>query len=171
MLPYHTGRVQTNSILKHRGCCWIASVIANSAWPHRRQPTRLRCPWILQARTLEWVAISFSNAWKWKWSHPVVSDSANTWAAAHQAPPSIGFSRRECWSGSPLPSPNTEAAWLNFQKHQVSERVSCYQPLALPYVTKQGANRSGGQESKGKWVWGSRLTNTVKKWKQNVWAR
>ena len=23
-------------------------------------------PWILPARTLEWVAISFSNAWKWK---------------------------------------------------------------------------------------------------------
>ena len=33
---------------------------------HRRQPTRLPVPGILQARTLEWVAISFSNAWKWK---------------------------------------------------------------------------------------------------------
>ena len=33
-------------------------------------------PGILQARTLEWVAISFSNAWKWKWSHSVVSDSS-----------------------------------------------------------------------------------------------
>ena len=32
-------------------------------------------PGILQARTLEWVAISFSSAWKWKWSHSVVSDS------------------------------------------------------------------------------------------------
>ena len=32
-------------------------------------------PGILQARTLEWVVISFSNAWKWKWSHSVVSDS------------------------------------------------------------------------------------------------
>ena len=30
-------------------------------------------PAILQARTLEWVAISFSNAWKW--SHSVVPDS------------------------------------------------------------------------------------------------
>ena len=35
-------------------------------WPHRRQPTRLSVPGILQSRTLEWVAISFSNAWKWK---------------------------------------------------------------------------------------------------------
>ena len=34
--------------------------------PHRRQPTRLPLPGILQARTLEWAAISFSNAWKWK---------------------------------------------------------------------------------------------------------
>ena len=32
-------------------------------------------PGILQARTLEWVAISFSNAWKWKWSRSVVPDS------------------------------------------------------------------------------------------------
>ena len=30
---------------------------------------------ILQARILEWVIISFSNAWKWKWSRSVVSDS------------------------------------------------------------------------------------------------
>ena len=37
--------------------------MSNSVWPHRRQPT---IPGILQARTLEWVAMSFSNAWKWK---------------------------------------------------------------------------------------------------------
>ena len=66
-------------------------------------------PGILQARTREWVAISFSNAWKWKvkgnslrcvqlWSTP--------WTAAHQAPPSMGFSRQEYWSGLPLPSLN-----------------------------------------------------------------
>ena len=35
-------------------------------WPHRRQPTRLPIPGILQASTLEWVALSFSNACKWK---------------------------------------------------------------------------------------------------------
>ena len=46
-------------------------------------------PGILQARTLEWVAISFSNAWKWKWSHSVVSDLVTPWTAAHQAPPPI----------------------------------------------------------------------------------
>ena len=47
-------------------CCCVASVMFDSVRPHRRQPTRLPIPGILQARTLEWVAISFSNAWKWK---------------------------------------------------------------------------------------------------------
>ena len=62
---------------------------------------------ILQARTLEWVAISFSNAWKWKVKVKLLSCarlSATPWTAAYQAPPSMGFSRQEYWSGVPLPS-------------------------------------------------------------------
>ena len=65
-------------------------------------------PGILQARTLEWVAISFSNAWKWKVkvkSLSRVRPSATPWTAAYQAPPPMGFSRQEYWSGVPLPSP------------------------------------------------------------------
>ena len=65
-------------------------------------------PGILQARTLEWVAISYSNAWKWKVkvkSLSRVRPSATPWTAAFQAPPSMGFSRQEYWSGVPLPSP------------------------------------------------------------------
>ena len=65
-------------------------------------------PGILQARTLEWVAISFSNAWKWKVKLKSLSRAqllATPWAAAYQAPPSMGFSRQEYWSGVPLPSP------------------------------------------------------------------
>ena len=65
-------------------------------------------PGILQARTLEWVAISFSNAWKWKVKVKLLSRVrlfATPWTAAHQAPPSMGFSRQEYWSGLPLPSP------------------------------------------------------------------
>ena len=77
-------------------------------------------PGILQARTLEWVAISFSNAWKWKVKVKLLSHvrpSATPWTAAHQAPPSMGFSRQEYWSGVPLPS--LELKWtcqtsLNF---------------------------------------------------------
>ena len=65
-------------------------------------------PGILQARTLEWVAISFSNVWKWKVkvkSLSCVRPSVTPWTAAFQAPPSKGFSRQEYWSGVPLPSP------------------------------------------------------------------
>ena len=67
-------------------------------------------PGILQARTLEWVAISFSNAWKWKVkvkSLSCVQLSAAPWTAAHQAPPSTGVSGQEYWSGVPLPSPKS----------------------------------------------------------------
>ena len=59
-------------------------------------------PEILQARTLEWVAISFSNAWKWKVKVKSLSHVrllATPWTAAYQAPPSIRFSRQEYWSG------------------------------------------------------------------------
>ena len=65
-------------------------------------------PGILQARTLEWVAISFSNAWKWKVKVKSLSRVrllVTPWTAAYQAPPSMGFSRQEYWSGMPLPSP------------------------------------------------------------------
>ena len=46
-----------------------------------------------------------TRKWKWKWSRSVVSDSAIPWTVAHQAPPSMGFSRQEYWSGLPFPSP------------------------------------------------------------------
>ena len=65
-------------------------------------------PGILQARTLEWVAIFFSNAWKWKVKVKSLSRVqllATPWTAAYQAPPSMGFSRQEYWSGLSLPSP------------------------------------------------------------------
>ena len=61
-------------------------------------------PGILLARTLEWVAISFSNAWKWKVKVKLLSRVwllATPWTAAHQAPLPMGFSRQEYWSGVP----------------------------------------------------------------------
>ena len=64
---------------------------------------------ILQARTLEWVAISFSNALKWKVKVKSLSPVrllSNPWTAAYQAPLPMGFSRQEYWSGVPLPSPS-----------------------------------------------------------------
>ena len=76
--------------------------------PRDGSPPRSPVPGILQARTLEWVAISFSNAWKWKVKVKVLSHVwllATPWTAAYQAPPSMGFSRQKYWSGVPLPSP------------------------------------------------------------------
>ena len=73
-------------------------------------PPGFPVPGILQARTLEWVAISFSNTWKWKMKVKLLSRVrlfTTPWTAAHQAPPSMGFSRQEYWSALPLPSPNS----------------------------------------------------------------
>ena len=80
--------------------------------PRDGSPRGSPVPGILQARTLEWVAISFSNAGKWKVRVKSLSRVrllATPWTAAHQAPPSMGFSRQEYWSGLPLPSPWLEA--------------------------------------------------------------
>ena len=76
--------------------------------PRDGSPPGSAVPGILQARTLEWVAISFSNAWKWEVKGKSLSRVrlfATPWTAAHQVPPSMGFSRQEYWSGVPLPSP------------------------------------------------------------------
>ena len=59
-------------------------------------------PGILQARTLEWVAVSFSSPWKWKGKVKSLSRVwlfETPWTAAYQAPPFMGFSRQEYWSG------------------------------------------------------------------------
>ena len=83
-------------------------------------------PGILQASVL---AISFSNAWKWKVkvkSLIRVRLLATPWTAAYQAPPSMGFSRQECWSGVPLPSPNSR--WVIVK----SGGFLAYSYLSLP---------------------------------------
>ena len=97
-----------------RGKKWIAAAAAKSL-----QSCRTLCdpidskppvPGILQARTLEWVASSFSNAWKWKVKVKLLSCVwllATPWTAAYQAPPSVEFSRQEYWSGLALPSPRS----------------------------------------------------------------
>ena len=75
--------------------------------PIDSSPPGSSVPGNLQARTLEWVAVSFSNALKWKVKVKSLSRVwllATPWTAAYQAPPSMGFSRQEYWSGLPLPS-------------------------------------------------------------------
>ena len=74
-------------------------------------------PEILEARTLEWVAISFSSAWKWKVKGKSLSRVwllATPWTTAYQAPLSVGFPRQKYWSGVPLPSPLLSATALNY---------------------------------------------------------
>ena len=80
-------------------------------------PTGSSDPGILQARILEWVAISFSSAWKWKVKVKSLSRVrlfATPWTLAYQAPPSMGFSRQEYWSGVPLPSPDFMGNAFNY---------------------------------------------------------
>ena len=81
-------------------------------------PPGFPVPGIVQARTLKWVAISFSNAWKGKVKVKSLSRIQlyeTPWSAAYQAPPSMGFSRQEYWSGVLLPSPiesiEVEISW------------------------------------------------------------
>ena len=86
--------------------------------PRDDSPPGSPVPGTLQARTLEWVAISFSNAWKGKEkvkSLSCVQLFATPWTAAHQATPSIGFSRQEYWTGVPLPSPKLVYIFSNHQ--------------------------------------------------------
>ena len=101
-------------------------------------------PGILQARTLEWVAISLSDAWKWKVKVKLLSRVrllVTPWTAAYQAPPSMGSSRQEYWSGVPLPSPFT------FNSHvkktdlldQLRPRETSFRFIDLKIFDQQGS--------------------------------
>ena len=94
--------------------------------PIDSSPPGSAVPGILQARTLEWVAIFSSNAWKWKVKVKSLSHVqllATPWTAAHQAPPSMGFSRQKCWSGLPLPSPTISFSLFKIPVHWVSDAI------------------------------------------------
>ena len=113
--------IEYSSLCYTVGPCWLSNLnmlcYAKSLQscltlcdPIDGSPPGSPVPGILQARTLEWAAISFSKAWKWKVKVKSLSRvwlSATPWTSAYQAPPSMGFSRQEYWSGVPLPSPNT----------------------------------------------------------------
>ena len=97
--------------------------------PINGSPLGSSVPGILQARILEWVAISFSNAWKWKVKVKSVSRAqllATPWTAAYQTLQSVGFSRQEYWSGLPLPSHTSEMNWNETRKQREAnfERLS-----------------------------------------------
>ena len=103
----------------HFCCCLVAAKSFQSCPtlcdPTDGSPPGSPIPGILQARTLERVSISFSNAWKWKLKVKSLCRARlleTPWTAAHQAPPSMGFSRQEYWSGLPLPSPCLVAKYV-----------------------------------------------------------
>ena len=123
---------------------WPAAAAAKSLqscptlWdPIDGSPPGSPIPGILQARTLEWVAISFSNAWKWKVkvkSFSPVWLFVTPWTAAYQAPLSIGFSRQEYWSGVPLPSP---VSWpRRWQTHSFRSQL----PVLLDFTAESVRN-------------------------------
>ena len=95
-------------------------------------------PGILQARTLEWVAISFSNAWKWEVKVKSLSRVrlfVTPWTAAYQAPPSMGFSRQEYWSGVPLTSLMTNLDRVLKNKDiTLPTKVHIVKAMAFPVV-------------------------------------
>ena len=97
--------------LEKMGCmcmCSVAQWYPTLCDPMDCSPPGSSVHGVFLARIFEWVAISFSSAWKWKEKVKLLSHVqllATAWTVAHQAPPSMGFSRQEYWSGVPLPSP------------------------------------------------------------------
>ena len=120
--------------------------------PIHGSPSGSTVPGILQVRTLEQVAISFSNAWKWKvkvkWLSPVQL-LATPWTAAYQAPPSMGFSRQEYRSGVPLPSPicinYPLSNLLILEPKSPGPRMSCPGQWLVQVTQQQLQSRNQGQ--------------------------
>ena len=114
---YFTERCPTWLVIAAAAAAALLQSCPTLCDPIDRSPPGSPVPGILQARTLEWVAISFSNAWKWKVKMKSLSRVglfATPWTAAYQAPPSMGFSRQEYWSGVPSPCP-----WLVIKDMQI----------------------------------------------------
>ena len=125
-LPMNSSRVGTQVIVaaaakSHQSCPTLCDPIDGS-------PTGSSGPGILQARILEWVAIFFSNACKWKVKVKLVSRVqllATPWTVAYQGSPAMGFSRQEYWSGVPLPS---KWALIKFKNKEGSVRLEKKKP-------------------------------------------
>ena len=86
----------------------VAAVMSNSVRPHRRQPTRLPHPWDSPGKNTGVGCHFLLHCMKVKVkvkSLSCVQLFVTPWTSAYQAPPSMGFSRQEYWSGVSLPSP------------------------------------------------------------------
>ena len=141
LLKDNTFILPKNSLFAAAAAAKLLQSWATLCDPIDGSPSGSPFPGILQARTLEWVAISFSNAWRWKVKGKSLSRVrllATPWTAAYQAPPSIGFSRQEYWSGVPLPSPLVSvwyvSNFLESHKHLCKNKNGT-KSLAIKYNT------------------------------------
>ena len=130
-LRYIIFRLQTPNIKENLTAAAAAAKSLQSCLtlcdPIDGSPPGSPVPGILQARTLEWLAISFSNTGKWKVKVKSLSRIqlfVTPWTAAYQAPPFMGFARQEYWSGLPLPSPKENLKPKKITCYQI--HVSCY---------------------------------------------
>ena len=165
LLVYSYGRKCFFTILSSPSLPTISSAAAKSLQscltlcdPIDGSPPGSAVPGILQERTLEWVAISFSNAWKWKVKVKSLSRVrllVTPWTAAYQAPPPMGFSRQEYWSGVPSPSPAISSGCCYFLSLQLSLLLSELYQLTYLFKLMEGIlllthtlhpGRTGGQE-------------------------
>ena len=106
-------------------CCLITSVVSDSVRPHRQQPTRLPRPWDSPGKNTGVGCHFLPQCMKVKSESEVAQScltSATPWTAAHQAPPSLGFSRQEHWSGLPFPSPDQPRQNIKKQRHYFANK-------------------------------------------------
>ena len=116
--------------------------MSDSVRPHRQQPTRLPCPWDSQGKNtgvgchflLQCVRVKVKVK-----SLSRVRLSATPWTVAHQAPPSMGFSRQEYWSGVPLPSPNISVSGVFILPSLEAQRVRRI-PYSWPHCYQKNQN-------------------------------
>ena len=148
-------------------CVLVAQSCPTLCDPIDGSPPGSSVPGILQARILEWVAISFSNAWNWKVKMKSLSLArllATPWTVAYQAPPSMGFSRQEYWSRVPLPSASTiklaccfgRSKWPEF-KLETIEWLS----LLFCFLWFLRVQRAGRRSRPNKWEEGALLSKWV----------
>ena len=137
---------EKDKLLLHCYCCLVAK-----SGPILCHPMDCSLPGstilgIFQARILEWVAISFSNALKWKVKVKLLSCVRlleTPWTAAYQAPLSMGFARQEYWSGLPLPSPTMYEFYALVSKQKNLLVLMGAILTSSPYVSNLKLRRQG----------------------------
>ena len=150
MVTRHT--VATAAAKSLQSCLTLCDPIDSS-------PPGSPVPRILRARTLECVAISFSNAWKWKVKVKLLSRVrllGTPQTAAYQAPLSMGFSRQEYWSGVPLPSLTRHTRYLQAMTLQLLFWKTCN-------------HMARGEQPSCQWVSGALITVAQILLPQAVW--